>query len=281
MSTPLEKRILQFGLTLASLYQLYQVANGFIVNATTIPLNVAIGFFFLLFLALGMRLKNITWLAFFLHLIMLPVLVYFWKEFGGLAGTVPMILYVYITLIISTLHGALLMLTLVFYLIVFVALSVYPGLTGIPVFDPSKVEDIQLAIDFFVIALIITIYLIYVKDRLITYRGRVSHRHHQLQHLSSTLQEQNEALHVKQEETMSINENLENIVEERINGIEEKNRELAEYAFINAHLLRAPICRLLGIINLMEIERKDEQIASLKEKALFIDRIVRRVNDMM
>jgi hypothetical protein len=99
--------------------------------------------------------------------------------------------------------------------------------------------------------------------------------------LSFTLQEQNESLRHKQEETLSINENLENIVDERIKGIEEKNRELAEYAFINAHLLRAPICSLLGIINLIEIEGSDTQIRNVKEKAMHIDRIVKRINDMM
>jgi hypothetical protein len=281
MSTPLERRILQFGLSLAVAYQAYQLVNGIISAASTVGLNTVIAIFFLTLLILSMRLVNVTWLAFTLHIVMLPVLVYFWAEFGGLAGTVPMVMFVYVSLIISTLHGLMLAAVLSLYFISFILLSAFPGITGFPAFDVLKVNHLQLSIDFFAVALIITVYLIYIKDRLITYRARISHRHQQLRHLSFTLQEQNESLIHKQEETLSINENLENIVDERIKGIEEKNRELAEYAFINAHLLRAPICSLLGIINLMEIEGSDAQIMKVKEKAMHIDRIVKRINDMM
>jgi hypothetical protein len=212
---------------------------------------------------------------------MLPVLIYFWTAFGGLSGTVPMIMYVYVSLIISTLHGYPLVIMLILYSSAFILLSFFPHLTGFPVYDETKVERIQLAIDFFVIALIITTFLIYLKDRLITYRARITHRHHQLQHLAATLQEQNDELRHSQEETLSINENLENIVDERIKGIEEKNKQLAEYAFINAHLLRAPICRMLGIITLMEIESPDVDLSAVKEKALHVDKIIRRINDTL
>ena len=281
MSTPLERRILQFGLLLAVAYQVYQLVNGILSGASTVGLNAVITIFFLTLLVLSMRLVNVTWPAFTLHIVMLPVLVYFWAEFGGLAGTVPMVMFVYVSLIISTLHGMMLLVVLSLYFMAFILSSAFPGVTGFPVFDASKVNHLQLSIDFFVVALVITVYLVYIKDRLITYRARISHRHQQLRNLSFTLQEQNASLIHKQEETLSINENLENIVEERIKGIEEKNRELAEYAFINAHLLRAPICSLLGIINLMEIEGSDTQIRDVKEKAMHIDRIVKRINDMM
>ena len=281
MSTNLEKRILQFGLSLGGIYQLYQITNGLISGTPTVVLNIMIGLFFWLLLFISGRLKNTTWIAFFLHLLMLPILIYFWSKFGGLAGTVPMIMFMYVSLIISTLHGLPLIVITTVYAVIFVLLSFFPQLTNIPVYDASKVDRIQPAIDFFVIALIITAFLIYLKDRLITYRTRISHRHQQLRQLSLTLQKQNDELHESQEETLSINENLESIVERHIKGIEEKNRELGEYAFINAHLLRAPICRMLGIINLMEIEGSDADLTLVKEKAMQIDSIIRRINDTL
>lgn len=280
-STPLEKRILQFGITLACIYQLYQIINGYLADAATVELNVVIEFFFVFILALSIRLTNVTWVALGLHVMMLPVLIYFWIEFGMLAGTVPLILYVYLSLIISTLHGYLLFIVLGVYLSTFFVLSVGETLTGIPLVDSTKVSPVQLSIDFFAIALIITAYLIYIKDRLITYRARITHRHQQLQHLAERLQDQNESLRHKQEETQTINDNLENIIEERIRAIEEKNRELEEYAFINAHLLRGPICSMLGVISLIELEGSGDKVRLLKEKAQKVDQIIRRVNDMM
>ena len=280
-STKLEKRILQYGLTLGCIYQLYQIINGLVSNAPTVSINISIGIFFFLVWWVCLKVNNITWIALTIHILMLPVLTYFWKEFGGLAGTVPLVLYIYVSMIAGTLHGVLLISVLILYAIVFIFLTFFPQLAGLLLFDTSEVEKIQVAIDFFVIALIMTAFLIFLKRQLVTFRERITHRHQQLQSLANTLEEQTEKLRIKQEETLSINENLESIVQERIKGIEEKNKQLEEYAFINAHLLRAPLCRILGIIDLMEKEELSHNLSRVKEKAKDIDLIIRRVNETM
>jgi signal transduction histidine kinase len=280
-STKLEKRIFQYGLTLGWIYQSYQVINGLISDAPTTTINIIIGIFFLILFWLSIKLSNITWLAFSVHLIMLPVLGYFWSDFGGLAGTVPLVLYVYVSMIAGTLHGVLLISMFALYAVVFIFLTAFPHLAGLSLYDTSKVEPIQIAIDFFVITLIMTTFLIFLKKQLVSFRERITHRHHQLQNLAGMLEEQNVKLRLKQEETLSINENLESIVEERVKVIEEKNRQLEEYAFINAHLLRAPLCRILGILDLMEKEQSGEDLAKVKEKAIDIDHIIRRINETM
>jgi signal transduction histidine kinase len=272
---------MQYGLTLGCIYQSYQVINGLISNASTVTINITIGLFFFVLLWVGIKLNNVTWVAFSVHLMMLPVLTYFWSAFGGLAGTVPLILFVYVSMIAGTLHGVLLISMLVLYAAVFVFLTGFPHLAGLSLYDTSKIEPIQVAIDFFAIAVIMTTFLIFLKNQLVSFRERITHRHHQLQHLAGMLEEQNEKLRTKQEETLSINENLESIVEERVRGIEEKNRQLEEYAFINAHLLRAPLCRILGILDLMEKEKSGEDFVEVKEKAKDIDQIIRRINDTM
>ncbi|MEJ0057209.1 MAG: hypothetical protein WDN75_17070 [Bacteroidota bacterium] len=45
----------------------------------------------------------------------------------------------------------------------------------------------------------------------------------------------------------------------RTHELENKNAALAEYAFINAHKLRAPVASILGLINLMKkVNHTDE-----------------------
>lgn len=280
-STKLEKKILQYGLSIACIYQVYQIVNGLISDAPTVTINIGIGIFFLLSLWASIRLSNITWVAFSVHLIMLPILTYFWSGFGGLAGIVPLILFIYVSMIAGTMHGILLIGMLALYAAVFAFLTIFPHVAGLSLYDTSKIEPIQVTIDFFVIALILTAFLVFLKNQLVSFRERITHRHHQLQHLAGMLEEQNQKLRVRQEETLSINENMESIVEERVRGIEEKNRQLEEYAFINAHLLRAPLCRILGIIDLMEKEQSGDNLAVVKEKAKAIDHIIRRINDNM
>jgi signal transduction histidine kinase len=80
-----------------------------------------------------------------------------------------------------------------------------------------------------------------------------------LQISKEEIQAQNEELQAQEEVIRGINENLENIIRERMLELEKKNKALEEYAFINAHKLRSPVASILGLINLMKkIELNDE-----------------------
>lgn len=69
--------------------------------------------------------------------------------------------------------------------------------------------------------------------------------------LRIALQASNEEIQAQAEEIRGINENLENMVVERTQELEKKNKALEEYAFINAHKLRSPVASILGLINLL------------------------------
>lgn len=280
MKGTLEKTIFRFTLILAIVYQLYQVINGLFSGATTTILNASITVLFGIIFLLTFKVSNIKYLAFFLHLAVIPILIHFWKNFGGLAGTVPLILFVYASWIILTLRGWLQIIMLGIYLVVFLVLTELPSLTGIPVTNPEKLSIFQLSIDYFVVALILMAFLMYLKNKFLAYRKRIEHRHEQLQKLTETLLKQTDKLQYSQEEIRSINENLEQIIEQRIKKIEERNVQLEEYAFINAHLVRGPLCRIIGLAVLMQQEQADPQLATVQEKARQVDVLIRRINEI-
>jgi light-regulated signal transduction histidine kinase (bacteriophytochrome) len=93
-----------------------------------------------------------------------------------------------------------------------------------------------------------------------------------------SLEHKNSMLIAQQEEIHMINDNLESIILKRIQNIEEKNLELSEYAFINAHMLRAPVCRILGLINLIEMENPQADLSEIKKYATQVDGIIRNIN---
>jgi len=63
------------------------------------------------------------------------------------------------------------------------------------------------------------------------------------------------------------NEHLKKKVKERTAELEKQNELLTEYAFINAHLLRGPICTMKGLVNLLQMpEIKDKEIIIEKLK---------------
>ena len=87
------------------------------------------------------------------------------------------------------------------------------------------------------------------------------------------------------EELQAMNENLEDRVQERTRALEEQNAQLAEYAFINSHLLRAPLSRILGLINLINASdlshRERELMRHLHESGRQLDDIVHRISNML
>ena len=74
------------------------------------------------------------------------------------------------------------------------------------------------------------------------------------------LEIQNKELINSHEKLFTINENQESVIKNRTFEIEQKNQKLLEYAYINSHLLRSPVARIKGLINLMAVADKKEDI---------------------
>lgn len=68
----------------------------------------------------------------------------------------------------------------------------------------------------------------------------------------------NNELKKSNEEIRNINLNLENHVKERTQNLEVQNKQLSEYAYINAHLLRGPLCSILGLVHLLEHSKTND-----------------------
>lgn len=93
----------------------------------------------------------------------------------------------------------------------------------------------------------------------------------------------NDILLAQQREIQLVNDHLEERVKERTNSLEQQNKHLAEYAFINSHLLRGPLARVMGLINIMEKESGDNYelqliCKHLKTSAFELDDIVTKIN---
>lgn len=107
--------------------------------------------------------------------------------------------------------------------------------------------------------------------------------------LAKEIEEQHKRLKEQHEEISSINakleeynQHLEERVHERTAELEVKNRGLTEYAFINSHLLRGPLSRILGLLHLLEMSdmsvKEKEIIEHLHAASTELDEVVARIN---
>lgn len=83
------------------------------------------------------------------------------------------------------------------------------------------------------------------------------------------------------EELKELNRNLEASIDERTVQLTVQNQRLAEYTFINAHKLRAPVASILGLINLMHQvapEEKETILVHLRTCGEQLDHIIHEVS---
>jgi signal transduction histidine kinase len=103
--------------------------------------------------------------------------------------------------------------------------------------------------------------------------------------LSLDLDAKNIELNNQREELHSMQHNLKEMVEVKVDQIVKKSERLKEYAFLNAHDVRGPVARILGLINLIEKENvnlnTNHTIQEIKKGTQEIDNIVRRINQVI
>jgi signal transduction histidine kinase len=122
-----------------------------------------------------------------------------------------------------------------------------------------------------------------INDELKEKISEISQQNELLKFHQGEIFHKNEVLKLQAEEIKAINESLEERVKERTQVLEEKNMQLAEYAFINSHVLRAPLSTMMGLINLIsysELSDEDQKIYQhLRETANALDSIIFKIND--
>ncbi|MEJ1240878.1 tetratricopeptide repeat protein [Chryseolinea sp. T2] len=96
---------------------------------------------------------------------------------------------------------------------------------------------------------------------------------------------QTEELEKANEEVRRINESLEQEVQHRSERIRQQNQMLIEYAYFNAHNVRGPLARILGLAGLMESEHSVELVKEynvrIHQSALELDKVVREINNKL
>jgi signal transduction histidine kinase len=110
-----------------------------------------------------------------------------------------------------------------------------------------------------------------------------------LMEVNKEVQEKNEELKASEEELLAsgeelkqINENLNNLVKYRTQTIIDQNKKFVHHAFINAHKVRSPLARILGLVNLIghELELNEtgkELLDRLNISANELDEILKEV----
>lgn len=106
-----------------------------------------------------------------------------------------------------------------------------------------------------------------------------------LQQRNDTISEQNKELEFQRKALEELKQDLEIKVLARTNRLVEQNNKLREYTFFNSHILRAPISRIRGLVNLLtlKIDQQEEKHVRklLGESMDELDQAVKSINNKL
>ncbi|MBI1768408.1 MAG: tetratricopeptide repeat protein, partial [Bacteroidetes bacterium] len=89
------------------------------------------------------------------------------------------------------------------------------------------------------------------QDELIALNEEIVAQREEVMAQRDSLMEKNQEIELVNRKMAQVNENLERLVQKRTRVLEEQNKKLSDYAFFNAHNLRAPLARVMGLVNLL------------------------------
>lgn len=143
-------------------------------------------------------------------------------------------------------------------------------------------EILIIAVSFtLLIAGVLTIILLRQRKQILRANKDLQAKNEEISFQKNAIESQAEALLILNEELKDLNKSLEGRIDERTRQIIQQNQRLAEYTFINAHKLRAPIASILGLINLFQQADAKEQkviLNHLKTCADQLDLTIRTIN---
>lgn len=152
----------------------------------------------------------------------------------------------------------------------------------------QKEKDLQLAasakqktiiLSVVIVLILLSIFSLYVVS---AYRNQKI-LGEKLTELNGKIASQNERLESANKEISNMNEKLERRVEERTQSLIDKNRQLERYAFKHSHELRAPLSRLMGLVELVKLDAFESQadlklmVQGLDLSAVELDQIIRQM----
>lgn len=96
-------------------------------------------------------------------------------------------------------------------------------------------------------------------DELITLNEELRSQQEKVTSQRDALAEKNKEIEHISTQISYDNEKLEQLVAQRTEALENQNAKLSSYAFLNAHKLRAPLARIMGLVNLLQMKTDEKE----------------------
>lgn len=161
--------------------------------------------------------------------------------------------------------------------LVFALQFLNPGLR----FTPNGNELLTVMMTYAILYFILTYAAAILKSGYDRMHQHLRETNIELHKTAKEIESRNEELEDAQTELHVLNNNLERLVNERTAEIQMQNEVMMKYSYANAHHLRGPVARLLGLAMIHRLQSSPDPgfiIDKMAEQAHEIDAVVKQIN---
>lgn len=147
-------------------------------------------------------------------------------------------------------------------------------------FTPNVLEVITVIITYLIVYTMLISFSMVLKQKYDSMVEKITRVNEELQLKAREVEIRNEELLLIQDRMNELNRNLEATVNLRTNQIQQQNKMLINFSFANAHHLRGPVARLLGLLNLYKIDHNpdlDFYLNQIEVQVKEVDIVVRQI----
>ena len=146
----------------------------------------------------------------------------------------------------------------------------------------TRDNDASKAFLYIIVILLCVILIFLMKNAYDQERQTITARNAELDTVNGLIKEGIRKIKINRALIKRINFSLEEKVKERTKELESRNAVIEQYAFANAHLVRGPLARILGLAALLEMEgEKTEELRDLLRSAQSLDEVIREINQIL
>ncbi len=270
-----ENRLFLFALVLATPYFGSSLLFDFLNNSSLFfkTLDMSLLGICLALLYLSKRRKLLPYLIHFFCFLIIAGGVAYWGLSGGIASGGSYVFMVILVLVILMSGKKLrLAFTLLLTALLFTLAS------GAFEFEAEIIYH-SLLFDYVLNLIMLSILLTLFRLAMDKEQKDLEDQNVEMARVNNELTQKTKQLEEYNSEIKSIQENLEEIVKQRSEKLEDEHKLDVEYAFINAHLIRAPIANIIGLTEV--VEDFPDEINELRHNISDLDSIVRKIGKVL
>jgi len=148
-------------------------------------------------------------------------------------------------------------------------------------FSPTTNDLTTIAITYSILYVILTYATYALKSSYDKIHQYLKDSNQELYQKANEIEAQNDKLLQVQNNLNALNADLENTVNERTGKIRAQNEILIKYSYTNAHHLRGPVARLLGLAAIYKLEANPDPdffIGKMVDQVYEIDNVIQQIN---